>query len=220
MKERPILMTGRNVQRCAAGTKTQTRRVLTPQPQPAEGYPLAVPGDWAWCHSKNTAAIFHDPAPVPPRSVLDRCPYGQVGDRLWVRETWRCYASDEYLYLKDPAHIRYRADAPPEEQHNWKPSIYMPRWACRLTLEIAEVRVERLQRISEEDAVAEGVERERPFSGYYRGSLHKVKGTPKVFPTAAQAFADSWDAINGKHDSKCWNDNPWVWAITFRRIHV
>jgi hypothetical protein len=153
------------------------------------------------------------------------CPYGKPGDRLWVRETfysWRCktYSSagstegpDQAVYAADGGHVLNGA--------KWRPSIHMPRWASRIMLELTEVRVQRLQEISEADARAEGVERLSdaaacltPWKNY------RLKpGAPFAMnhSIAAASFMSLWDSINGDQSS---NANPWVWAITFKRIEA
>ena len=136
----------------------------------------------------------------------DGCPYGIPGDRLWVREAWAplsTFAPAELGYL-------YRADhhkglEKKDGDQKWKPSIHMPRVASRITLEITGIKVERLQNISEADAQAEGVEFPAPYSGVNN----------KTHPTCIDAFQVLWTSINGP-DS--WSQNPWVWAIQFKRI--
>ncbi len=121
------------------------------------------------------------------------CPYGDVGDRLWVRETW-CY------YGAGDAHLGYKAtdEICPDAIDKWKPSIYMPRAASRIMLEVTEVRVQRLQDISEEDAIAEGIPKDDWF-----GLL-----------TVKRDFQELWNAINEKRGYG-WDSNPWVWAVSF-----
>lgn len=154
VKERPILFSGPMVKAILAGKKTQTRR-LVKAPRGSE----------------------------PSHAGVDfGCPYGQLFDRLWVRESWQCNHADQ-----DRSKVNYRADG--RDRLLWTPSIHMPRWASRITLEVTDVRVQRLQDISEEDAKAEGAE-------------------------GREAFASLWDAINGNRAS--WASNPWTWAIGFR----
>jgi hypothetical protein len=159
-----------------------------------------------------------------------KCPYGKPGDRLWVRETWRTVERES----DGLDGVLYRADGQFREIENtreaaekwmaayangkwgdaWRPSILMPRWASRITLKVTGIRAERLQSITEEDAIAEGLE----CTGggrYWMGGKHPVKGTPKVFGLAAQAFASIWDEING--EKAAWDSNPWVWVIRFAR---
>lgn len=211
MKERPILFSAPMVRALLAGTKTQTRRVVKMKPhhqieERDDGTP------WPWMHDGERNAD----------SWL-ACPYGQPGDRLWVRETWQGpllqefeidanpdwhYASHLHQY-QNPEHCEYAADGGPKPEYTdaddvmrqgWRPSIHMPRWASRITLEITSVRVERLQDISEADAIAEGV----------RNSLHLPGGR-----FARENFAHLWWTINGDGS---WESNPWVWVIEFKRV--
>lgn len=133
-----------------------------------------------------------------PLGTCVACPYGTVGDRLWVRETW----------LQVPAGIAFRADGGDHYgaggKLKWRPSIFMPRAASRITLEVTGVRVERLQGISEDDAEAEGVAAE-PHNGSCVDRRCFVK-----------AYASLWDSLNAKRSP--WSSNPWVWVLSFRRI--
>lgn len=214
VKERPILFSGAMVRALLDGTKTQTRRVVKHQPSGSE---IFAPNEFCdmW--------YFRDAYYACPENDIGRyvkCPYGKQGDRLWVRET---FFSNSFDYPKPTEHAKehlyYRADGLPdfegEEKYiRWVPSIHMPRWASRITLEIVSVRVERLQEISEEDAIAEGI---RFADGYYIGCLHPIKGTPKVFPTAVDAFCSIWDSINAERGYP-WESNPFVWVLEFRRV--
>lgn len=138
------------------------------------------------------------------RQILEACPYGQPGDQLWVRETFRVLY-DPATCLKGALDIDYRAngedriaDRLPKRPagYKWRPSIHMPRWASRITLGLTAVRVERLREMTNEDAQAEGIE--------VSMDEHSVN-----------LFADFWDSINGK--TYPWASNPWVWVLTFRR---
>jgi hypothetical protein len=197
MRERPILMSGPMVRAILAGAKSQTRRVVKPQPKIVHGYI----GEWLV-----TEQLFRD-----GRAGL-RCPFGQPGNsRLWVRETW----------LKTTGGtIWYRADGHDIAKGHWRPSIFMPRWACRLVLELTAVRVERVQDISEADAKAEGV----PLSNgsatgqrYYEAWGPDRKCVSHV--TARLPFTALWDSINAKRGYS-WASNPWVWVLTFRRLEA
>lgn len=153
-------------------------------------------------------------------------PYAR-GDQLWVRETWGLHAhGDETDWFRGsvrgvPAdslqaqfHLALRADwGPLQDGCFWRPAIFMPRWASRITLEIGEVRVQRLQEISEDDARAEGVHRNDAAVVYQHGASGFDK---ELSWTARGAFAVLWDSINGKRAP--WSSNPWCWAITFRRV--
>lgn len=176
MKERPILMSGPRVREVLADRKTQTRR-------PAKGAgdlgPMACSFSrtrWARCANRETMECTCQPV---------ACPY--EADRLWVRETFT-----SGTFNGGQPWIRYRAtdenDIPTAVR--WTPGIHMPRWACRLVLEVLDLRAERLQEITEEDARAEGV-------------------------ADRAAFEAKWIEIYGRES---WAANPWVWVITFRRV--
>jgi hypothetical protein len=182
MKERPILFSGPMVQAILDGQKTQTRRVVNEKWLPIIEECLRVNGKWAW------STIDHDLT----------TPYGQVGDRLWVRET--------FSELHEG--VAYRATAPNACLKNtkWKPSIFMPRWASRITLEITDVRVERLKDITEDGAVSEGVK-------YYIAS--GAKQAPEMSMVAQ--FSELWNSINEKRGYG-WDTNPFVWVIEFKKL--
>jgi hypothetical protein len=207
MKERPILFSAPMVRAILAGTKTQTRRVMPHQPQEIlPGYAPKVywpARDRHMTHGDPDGAAYlqferpgdYDGAHVMRGGFGFRCRYGQPGDRLWVREAWR------------PVHggypdqgARYRADFD-RDQTVWRPSIHMPRWASRTTLEVTGVRVERLQDISEADAVAEG-------------AAWAACGAPQEGSHKA-GFAQLWESINGPGS---WDANPWVWVVEFKRV--
>lgn len=170
MKERPILMSAPMIKTLLAGNKTQTRRIAKLQPWEENGY-------WHLSHKNGITGVYGSQGACLKALVDNWCPYGVSGDRLWVKETfglWRktsvycdefevgkealrglTIAQHETEYGHSELNIAYRADA--NDEGPWYPSIFMPRWASRLTLEITEVRVQRLQEISEEDAIAEGI---------------------------------------------------------------
>jgi hypothetical protein len=188
MKERPILFSAPMVRALLAGTKTQTRRAVKPQP-------VELPDFNRGGLSYNVRGSVYrawNPAVMDPR-----CPYGQPGDKLWLRESFRQY----------PDGIAYRADyydaKTADAVHSpWKPSIYMPRAASRILLEIVSIRVEQLQDISAEDAIAEGI------------SIPITQGLTDINVFRA-AYRDLWKSING---SGSWAANPFVWVIEFRRV--
>lgn len=196
MKERPILMTPENAQKCHDGTKTQTRRIVKPQPE------------MMW---KRIVAMVED----------HDCPYGQTGDRLWVRENgWERPARTSKM-LRDGADTweRFYFDAlldsgEAEELKGYgfkrRPSIHMPRWACRTVLEITELRVERLQQINLEDCQSEGVRCES-----YTGPPYCTWCSGHEAPCHRDAYKTLWESINGVGS---WALNPWVWVLTFRRV--
>jgi hypothetical protein len=168
-------------------------------------HPAAIDGWIAWW-PRNTDPEFTKKA--YQHAIL--CPYGQPGDRLWVRETWKPMND-----LKGGGIPRWGItcgegctwkEGCPDQSGPWKPSIFMPRWASRITLEIMDIRVERLQEITEEDALKEGCEREMVADGSSWGA---------GLIDAVENFEKLWDSINGKKYP--WSSNPWVWVISFRR---
>jgi hypothetical protein len=196
-KERPILFSGPMVLALRAKTKTQTRRVVKFR----EFRPSDTPGyDWTFrgtLRGGTSSSVWQD---LRHSQLLDLCPYGKPGDRLWVRETWATTEQDGD-HPRD-AYVVYRATDPDWETQQgwrWRPSIFMPRWASRLTLEIVEVRVQQLHTISAADCVAEG-----------------FLPTMRNEPPALDRFRDLWEKLNGKRHP--WKSNPWLWAITFRRV--
>src|SRR5690348_2670942 len=150
MKERPILFNGEMVRAILEGRKTQTRRVVKPQPEFAEMPEWFTMSDGTW-------RVVEEEYPEEG-SVHYRCPYGQPGDRLWVRETWQPIQLHDTTTGKTMRNALYREGNEIPFIDRWRPSIHMPRWASRITLEITNVRVERLEDISGWDVRAEGVE--------------------------------------------------------------
>ncbi|WP_406850082.1 hypothetical protein [Chromobacterium phragmitis] len=208
IKERPILFCAEMVRALLAGTKTQERRIIKPQPDVTEerlremdawidGFTLSQQVDGAWQHG------FIDA----------KCPYGDPGDRLWVREARRrigaeCGCSESPCCCPKHGDIAYRATQD-DADSKWKPSIHMPRAASRITLVITDVRVEQLQDISEADALAEGIHKQQ-MTGWF-----SVPGLNGAGTTARAAYALLWNAINGPGS---WDANPWVWCISFQRV--
>ena len=190
MKERPIIFSGPSVKAILEGRKTMTRRVVKPQLEP-------VLNGWKVWDKMGGYFGFYDNRKDVEALLLSTCPCGQPGDGLWVRETWSTILQDS---RSDTEGLVYRADGERDGQV-WRPSMFMPRWASRLTLEVTGVRVERLQEIGEEDALAEGV-CDIPGGCHY-SAVH------------VQMFQQRWDAINGKKYP--WARNVWVWVIEFRR---
>jgi hypothetical protein len=186
MKERPILFSAPMVRALLAGTKTQTRRIAKPVRHPDLGNVYA-PG---------ALVLEHE-----PQHVIDRCcPYGRPGDRLWVRETHNTHGGLA-TYRADGDWIAdYHREEPQQPRLRWVPAIHMPRTASRITLEITGTRVERLQDISEADALAEGV-------------AHSLNLPGGRF--ARENFEHLWWTINGDGS---WESNPWVWVVEFKRV--
>ena len=190
MRERPILFSAPMVRAILAGTKTQTRRAIK------------APGIFV----SSGAINGHGVVSMTDAGIREvRCPYGQPGDRLWVREAWKV----------DLNHRFYRADGDPGGPVPWTPSIHMPRWASRITLEVTGVRVERPQDISEADAKAEGVH--RCLDGLWSGGAWKHLRRPNCYADPCNAFCDLWASINGPGS---WDANPWVWVVEFRRVEA
>ena len=200
MKERPIIFSAPMVRAILAGTKTQTRRAVKPQPKPWGCGGLQVPG---YCSS--TAESFRSGMPI----FMSK--FGKPGDRLWVREShwWFIDERDPVTGYTPPLltidDVSYRADGD-DGRTAWRSPIHMPRWASRITLEITGVRVERLQDISEADAMAEGCELEcMTPTGDDSGSAIYGPG----------GYRALWESINGPGS---WAANPWVWVVEFRRV--
>lgn len=222
MKEGPILMSAPMVIGTLSDWKTQTRRT-----RGLELFSENDPDNWEWVRIKGNIAYFaYKNSPMEREA---KCPYGKVGDRLWVRETWRGVvkisphdAPTEYAvarYVPDQEHCRRVEYAATHQRDGepWRPSIHMPRWASRITLEITGVRVERLQDISEADAMAEGVIRVKPnlpyWMNYQTSTAHENNFTCL---SALDSFKTLWESINGPES---WNLNPWVWCVSFKRIN-
>lgn len=211
MTERGMIFNAEMVRAILDGRKTQTRRIMAPQPA----------DDIERC-------IFPNPEAIGWKSSLRHkhgsttahfCHYGKPGDRIWVRETFQGPLFDYDLmdsYCKDPTPFEkpefcvYKADGVPapefydadDELHCcWRPSIHMPRWASRILLEITGVRVERLKSISDGDAIREGCSTADMKSG----------------DCVADVFARLWASIYG---AESWNANPWVWVIEFKRVEA
>lgn len=181
MKERPILFSAPMVRAILDDRKTQTRRIIKGSTEHKGPY--------------NPAYLEIHKSSDGWKQI---CPYGKPGDKLWVRETFG-YVDKE---------VKYRADThndmlPPD----WKPSIHMPRNASRINLLIKNIRIERLQNISEKDCFSEGIEKPSQFDEY-RAQLHNYKFIAKA------AFESLWKSVNGKES---WDLNPWVWVIYFER---
>lgn len=196
MRERPIIFSAPMVRAILAGTKTQTRRVVKPVGND-DGFAMQDYGDGWWPYRSDDGE-----SPMKGGNEIPHaCPYGQPGDRLWVKETWARDSADGALFYRADVGTGNEAD---DWQHNidvgapgyrWRPPIHMPRWASRITLEVTGVRVERLLDISADDAWAEGIEH-----------------SPDVNPV--HQYIELWESINGQGS---WNANPWVWVIEFRR---
>ncbi|EJN06441.1 hypothetical protein [Herbaspirillum sp. YR522] len=211
MKERPILFSAPMVRALLAGQKTQTRRAFSKRMIDTM-YNAAHMGE---------VSYFIDGGEMEENDlsyVADWCPYGKIGDRMWVRETWRGVVEisppdaikPEYgvaRYIPAQEHCKRIEYAATQEcgDDPWRPSIHMPRWACRILLEIVSVRVEKLNDCSVSDALAEGV-----FTWW-----REIEQTASDHPAPPAIYRELWESING---AGSWAANPWVWVVEFRRI--
>jgi hypothetical protein len=194
IRERPILMSAPMVRAILAGRKTQTRRVLRKQPIDIIPCPNPKRPDgktWITLETRN-----------PNHGRIIGCRFGVPGDRLWVRESF------SYYHDLDGLHPVYMADTQdhggnPPPHDKWHPSIHMPRWASRITLEVTAVRVERLQDIRTQDIIAEGILEDE----HYLGAANRYR----------HPFQELWDAINAKRGYG-WESNPYVWVVSFKRV--
>ncbi|EPB2217889.1 TPA: hypothetical protein ACU5RE_001417 [Klebsiella pneumoniae] len=201
MKERGMIFNAEMVRALLDGRKTQTRR------------PVKFP-----VHDKNLGCELAGNELAGELSAGNylNSAFGKPGDRIWVRETWAeagASAPDLKLYRANyPEHVpSIYENVPPAEEIRWTPSIHMPRWASRILLEITDVRVERLNAISEEDARAEGI----IDGGCLNCGEPEPCGCANPEPDATDAFAYLWQSIYGQEN---WNADPWVWVIEFKRV--
>lgn len=222
--ERPILFSGPMVRAILGGSKTQTRRIV--KPQPVQHIPATNnwPGEdlWTWeklDHANGSSPGVHASTAALKRMMIEKCPHGKPGDQLWVREAWATQSSLHMAPALYSNNAIYRADthAGLEKKNGdqkWRPSIHMPRWASRITLEITEIRVERLQDINGEDAKDEGAECRTDLS--WAGSTdesfypHGFYGEGNI-----AGFKELWQSTNGPES---WNANPWVWVVSFKKV--
>jgi hypothetical protein len=221
MKEHGILFSGAMVRALLDGCKTQTRRsVAMPPSWDCIVYADFGNGWWPY-RSDDGESPSYDNNEIPLR-----CPYGQPGDRLWVRETWQ-HSNFPYGPYDANCDVFYRADylddphgpdgekSPEGRYRSWKPSIHMPRMASRILLEIVSVRVERLQDISDDDCLAEGIRAIRhEGDGIYYHYEH-THADPGNWCDADTAYQALWESVNG---AGSWDANPWVWVVEFKRI--
>ena len=206
MKERPILFSSEMVRAILDGRKTQTRRVVNPQ---------------SLLDNKTRVTACYE------------CPYGAPGGHLWVRETWRAVeldnGNDGILYKADnhfksiensqaAADLWCDAYADRKYGNKWRPSIFMPRWASRILLEVTDIQVERVQEISDGDAIGEGIQDVCHCGDYVEGhGYHSGHSPVPMDGYAANEFSILWDSINAKRGYS-WESNPWVWAISFKMV--
>lgn len=217
--ERGMIFNGEMVRAILDGRKTQTRRIIkdcTVGRDPISKF-IQIGKKFIGCYPEDV-----------PELIRECCPYGVPGDRIWVRETFQgplfdfeqmeAYQEDSSKFKK-PEFCVYKADGKPAPEFfdaddnlhcGWRPSIHMPRWASRITLEITGVRVEQLKSISEEEARSEGVARLR--EGFWK---HYQPGWTQHQLSARGSFSTLWDSIYGFGE---WDRNPWVWVVEFKRI--
>jgi hypothetical protein len=247
-KVRPVLFSAPMIRALLEARKTQTRRPVLCLGGIRRGDQWAGPGN-----PVSGRLVYHDGGAWDAevlgrdwgiRGPIAKCPYGQPGDLLWVRETWAHYHTINHIRRTDGRAFSevsdglaaYRADgfdtiddlrdhirlmsgmdleAIEIRDDKWIPSIFMKRWASRLTLELTDVRVERLQDISTHDSIEEGIDHRCQKCGYTHRDAnihfdHDLCGEP--MPTAPDAYRGVWETINGP---ETWDANPWVWALTF-----
>ena len=218
MRKRPIIMGYESVRAILEERKTQSRRVIKPQPK--------------FIDSLNVPFKTDD---ANPKGIIN-CPYGKVGDRLWVRETWGVgcrpdpnsgwvdgieYKADE-SYLDDieslPLRVIDDQDLEKYQRDGWNSPIFMPRWASRITLEITDIRVERVQDITEEDAILEGISRDFAYecNGWVPSYTDPDSGG---YADYIAAYRTLWDYLNAKRGYP-WESNPWVWVVSFKVVKV
>jgi hypothetical protein len=209
MKETGILFTGEEVRAILDGRKTQTRRVVKSPVSASQG------------------KLPHNPMVKQNGSwylPTEYSPYGKIGDTLWVRETWGYDPNDTVMETRDKSYIFYRADEDAFAHPwpwGWRPSTNMPRWASRIALEIVSVRVERVQSITRDDAISEGLysfvsnlgARNSSPVRFYAPNSHDDGG----YMNPIEAVESLWDSINSKRGYG-WDVNPWVWVIEFEVV--
>lgn len=213
MKERGMIFNGEMVRAILDGRKTQTRRIIKwKQTRFTEIGEREDGSKWPWSEDAEHACDFWHP-----------CPFGAVGDRIWVREAFRVHsratdvatlvykASERNSWTEQTHRVPVAVCNKPATPEKWTPSLHMPRWASRILLEITDVRVERLNSISEEDARAEGI----IDGGCLNCGEPEPCGCANPEPDATDAFAYLWQSIYGQEN---WNANPWVWVIEFKRV--
>lgn len=200
--EHPILFSTPMVRELQEGRKTMTRRVIMPQPKPLGDDGRRTSYSW---RGGLYALRFY-----PDRSdILEHCPYGKVGGRLWVRETFTTTKEGEPIYRAEPM---FDGMGPGDFAWSWRPAIYMPRKLSRILLEIVEERVEQVQDISGPDCLAEGI---APRAGLSDGP--PLQGD--IWSEAKKDYARLWNSLNLNRGFG-WDVNPWVWVLGIRRIEA
>jgi hypothetical protein len=224
---KPILFNGEMVRAILDGSKTQTRRVvdsIAGMGRVTEFQASQTPG-YAWTF-RDRRSLWND---LTDSQLLSHCPFGKPGDRLWVREAFRPYPPQsgnawEILYAADAEVIKYEAPSTYRPMlynyERWYPSIHMPRWASRITIEVTDVRVQRLQDISEEDARSEGLECYFYEEQWWYYVPEKIEGCVNYLPMFCQVWDSCFPNPLTPPVGRGWHDNPWVWAISFKRVEV
>ncbi|MED5757828.1 hypothetical protein VZ191_05530 [Enterobacter roggenkampii] len=220
MAERGMIFNAEMVRAILDGRKTQTRRIMKVQPVLNGNFYEVFGAGW----SKGIKSV---PA-VPGHSLSTKCPFGTVGDRIWVREAFRVmgcatdvarlmYKASERNSFTESTRTVPVASCTKQPSQKWTPSIHMPRWASRITLEITDVRVERLNSIIEDDAAAEGVGSAIWFAatGVPEDEWSSLGEHGAERASHINTFATLWESIYG---AESWQANPWVWVIEFRRV--
>ncbi|EPJ8630660.1 hypothetical protein WJB38_005075 [Klebsiella pneumoniae] len=212
MTERGMIFNAEMVRALLDGRKTQTRRPIKwKQTRFTEIGEREDGSKWPWSEDAEHTCDFWHP-----------CPFGAVGDRIWVREAFRVHsratdvatlvykASERNSWTEQTHRVPVAVCNKPATPEKWTPSLHMPRWASRILLEITDVRVERLNAINEHDAQAEGVAKLR--EGFWK---HYQPVWTQHQLSARGSFVTLWKSIYG---DESWNSNPWVWVIKFKRI--
>lgn len=213
-RERSIIMSGAMVKALLAGKKTQTRRLIKPQP-PSGFWFYELTDDLGYSEAGFVQNELEDP-------LYYRCPYGKPGDKLWVKETWRHYGN---LYKGNKAYalVEYRADGACRQielkiplptrswwdsgKKPWASPIFMPRWASRITLKVTKIRIQQVQDIGANDIFKEGIDKWEEYEGGRVISVAQARGR----------FRQLWNSLYAKGDFG-WDSNPWVWVIEFKRV--
>lgn len=209
--ERPIIFTSDSVRAILEGRKTQTRRVMKPQP---DGFTQGIP--WV----KDSVEIINEEFEREIKTHTKdgklfvkkiKCSYGQPGDTLWVREKWLKYDDNTAIYFDDVDETEWR----------WLSPMFMPRWASRITLEVVSISAERVQDISQADAKAEGAD---PWflagdgkKDIQNGVQFSIEHCPEEKRDYRTGYRHLWDSINAKRGYP-WESNPWVWVVEFKKL--
>ena len=221
-KSRPIIMSSDSMRAILDGRKTQTRRVMKPQPicygennaKPcySDFFKVREYADecYVYCEKCGTACQYSVSGQDTIRHI--KCPFGAPGDRLWVREKWGVTVDCETIYFAD-----FIPNVHDVSIFRWRSPMFMLRKSSRLTLEITNVRCERVQEINNVDAILEGIEIVA-FSESENETFYSSKPNFHLHAEPRNAYADRWNEINGKRKGFSWKDNPWVFVLEFKKI--